>query len=262
MILRYYPNGMRYLLYHSNDTLERQHGLNQYDFGARWYDPARPGTTTMDPLCERRPWESPYLWCAGNPVKNIDPTGKEKLEFFNSDDKLNNWVNQYPDDGAIHVFAHGLENGKGMALFEDKDKNKDKDKDEDKDKDKPIIIKSVSEFKQKVLSKSNIWKNKKRNNDVTIILHSCKTGKGDNSFAEKISEELKGVTVIAPTENISVNIVNKTSEVKTLVKDSSGTVNGERTGNWKVLINGEVQKYFNSTWEAKEKPSLMDRIFH
>ena len=38
--------------------LERQHGLNQYDFGARWYDPARPGTTTMDPLCERRPWES------------------------------------------------------------------------------------------------------------------------------------------------------------------------------------------------------------
>ena len=52
MILRHYPNGMRYLLYHSKHTLERQHGLNQYDFGARWYDPARPGTTTMDPLCE------------------------------------------------------------------------------------------------------------------------------------------------------------------------------------------------------------------
>ena len=76
--LRYDPNGMRYLLYHSNHTLERQYGLGWYDFGARWYDPARPGTTTMDPLCERRPWESPYLWCAGNPVKNIDPTGKEK----------------------------------------------------------------------------------------------------------------------------------------------------------------------------------------
>ncbi len=66
---------MRYLLYHSNDTLERQHGLNQYDFGARWYDPARLGTTTMAPLCERRPWESPYLWCAGNPVRYVDPTG-------------------------------------------------------------------------------------------------------------------------------------------------------------------------------------------
>lgn len=77
MILRYYPNGMRYLLYHSNDTLERQYGLNQYDFGARWYDPARPGTTTMDPLCEQRPWESPYAHCANNPVNNIDPTGMD-----------------------------------------------------------------------------------------------------------------------------------------------------------------------------------------
>ena len=75
--LRYDPNGMRYLLYHSNDTLERQHGLNQYDFGARWYDPARPGTTTMAPLCERRPWESPYLWCAGNPVRYVDPSGMD-----------------------------------------------------------------------------------------------------------------------------------------------------------------------------------------
>ncbi|MBR1551496.1 MAG: hypothetical protein IJ632_04165, partial [Muribaculaceae bacterium] len=81
----YYPGGMPMLtevVYgdaqpykYTGKELERQHGLNQYDFGARWYDPARPGTTTMDPLCERRPWESPYLWCAGNPVKNIDPTG-------------------------------------------------------------------------------------------------------------------------------------------------------------------------------------------
>ncbi len=69
----------RYSLSHiwRNDTLERQHGLNQYDFGARWYDPARPGTTTMDPLCEQRPWESPYLWCAGNPVRYADPSGMD-----------------------------------------------------------------------------------------------------------------------------------------------------------------------------------------
>ncbi|HAP51065.1 MAG TPA: hypothetical protein DCQ56_07610 [Porphyromonadaceae bacterium] len=62
-----------------NDTLERQHGLNQYDFGARWYDPARPGTTTMDPLCEQRPCESPYLWCASNSVRNIDPDGQNPV---------------------------------------------------------------------------------------------------------------------------------------------------------------------------------------
>ena len=100
MILRYYPNGMRYLLFHSNDTLERQHGLNQYDFGARRYDPARPGTTTMDPLAERRPWESPYLWCAGNPVRNIDPTG---LFSFENIDKNSHYplIVVFPQQFAI-----------------------------------------------------------------------------------------------------------------------------------------------------------------
>ncbi len=33
----------------------------------------------MDPLAERRPWESPYLWCAGNPVRNIDPDGQNPV---------------------------------------------------------------------------------------------------------------------------------------------------------------------------------------
>ena len=102
MILRYYPNGMRYLLYHSNDTLERQHGLGWYDNRARWYDPARPGTTTMDPLCERRPWESPYLWCAGNPVRNIDPDGRwvvgtnKKRVHFN--EKTGKWSKNASSD--------------------------------------------------------------------------------------------------------------------------------------------------------------------
>ena len=87
----YYPYGMPMLtevvsgMYnqpykYGGKELERQYGLNQYDFGARWYDPARPGTTTMDPLCERRPWESPYLWCGGNPVRYVDPTGLFSLE--------------------------------------------------------------------------------------------------------------------------------------------------------------------------------------
>ena len=29
----------------------------------------------MDELCELRPWESQYLFCGGNPVRYVDPTG-------------------------------------------------------------------------------------------------------------------------------------------------------------------------------------------
>ena len=34
-------------------------------------------TTTMDPLTEKYYSLSPYLWCAGNPLKFIDPDGND-----------------------------------------------------------------------------------------------------------------------------------------------------------------------------------------
>ena len=50
-------------------------GLDEYDFGARQYYPAVPHFTRIDPLCEQDYWLSPYLYCANDPVNNIDPTG-------------------------------------------------------------------------------------------------------------------------------------------------------------------------------------------
>ncbi|MDE6379556.1 MAG: hypothetical protein K2L11_03715 [Muribaculaceae bacterium] len=51
-------------------------GLNEYDFGARNYYPAVPAFTRIDPMAEKYPWLSPYLYCANNPMNLIDPTGK------------------------------------------------------------------------------------------------------------------------------------------------------------------------------------------
>ena len=53
------------------------HGLNLYDYSARQYDPAIGQFTSMDPLCEKYYHISPYAYCAGNPVKYVDPDGKE-----------------------------------------------------------------------------------------------------------------------------------------------------------------------------------------
>ncbi len=50
-------------------------GLNEYDFGARNYYSAVPGFTKPDPLCEKYPWISPYLYCLNNPVNAFDPDG-------------------------------------------------------------------------------------------------------------------------------------------------------------------------------------------
>lgn len=61
--------------------LDRQNGLNMYDFGARWYDVAGvPMWTSMDPLCEKYYNISPYAYCGGNPVNAIDPDGMDWLQ--------------------------------------------------------------------------------------------------------------------------------------------------------------------------------------
>ncbi|MDE7349561.1 MAG: hypothetical protein K2N25_00710, partial [Muribaculaceae bacterium] len=51
-------------------------GLNEYDFGARQYYTAVPGFTKPDPMAEKYPWLSPYLFCGNDSVNAIDPTGK------------------------------------------------------------------------------------------------------------------------------------------------------------------------------------------
>ncbi len=49
--------------------------FNVYDFGARLYDPALGRWLAQDPLAEKYYAHSPYLFCAGNPVRFVDPEG-------------------------------------------------------------------------------------------------------------------------------------------------------------------------------------------
>lgn len=62
---------------YNGKELDKMHGLNMYDFGARWYDVAGvPMWTSIDPLAEKYYHVSPYAYCAGNPVMLVDPDGK------------------------------------------------------------------------------------------------------------------------------------------------------------------------------------------
>ena len=73
------PRGQRFLF----GGKEREHaaGRNSYDFGAR--NLAANAWTTPDPLAEKFYPLSPYSYCGGDPINNIDPTGKI-IEFADS----------------------------------------------------------------------------------------------------------------------------------------------------------------------------------
>lgn len=69
---------------YNGKELDRMHGLNWYDYGARRYDPVCNLWTSPDPLAEKYYHVSPYVYCLNNPVNAIDPDGKKVVFKSNS----------------------------------------------------------------------------------------------------------------------------------------------------------------------------------
>ena len=108
----YYPFGMTYgdgiatsnqPYKYNGKELDRMHGLDWYDYGARLYDSELGRFHTVDPLAERRPWMSPYVFCSDNPVNRIDMDG--------------NW------DVSVHLAQNRSQNGYGVAIVTDRNGN-------------------------------------------------------------------------------------------------------------------------------------------
>lgn len=88
----YYPYGEPWrenngvpFLFSGNERLLID-GLNEYDFNARRYRSAIPAFSSWDSLNEQYPWLSPYAYCAGNPIKFIDPSGDKIFAWENGEE--------------------------------------------------------------------------------------------------------------------------------------------------------------------------------
>ena len=58
---------------------DRKGGLDWYDYGARMYDPVLGRWHVADPMSEKNYSITPYGYCLNNPVKHIDPDGKQVI---------------------------------------------------------------------------------------------------------------------------------------------------------------------------------------
>ena len=70
-----YPDSQPYKF--GGKELDRMHGLNLYDFSARFYESALMRFLTVDPLAEKYYSISPYAYCMNNPMKFVDPDGRD-----------------------------------------------------------------------------------------------------------------------------------------------------------------------------------------
>ena len=232
-VTNYYPFGATYAdaatnadfqpYKYNGKELDKMHGLNTYDYGARQYDPILARWDRIDPLAEKYRGISPYVYCAGNPVNSIDPNGKEVLNKFDLNREQERkatdiFINKVNDQhNSIMLFAHGAGNGNGIVLQDGE------------------YLASAYDLERFLENNSETWKNRFITGDeVSIVLFSCETG-GDGKFAQTISmdETFQNIKVIAP------------ADVVTIYEDGTASVDNNKT--WVEYINGQKSNNYNGS---------------
>jgi|GEM_PF-6514804 len=242
---------------------ERDVETNLSYFGARYYESSLSVWLSVDPMSDKYPHESSFAYAGNSPVIFIDPDGREKILALdkNKDKAIIAGAQKYNDDNAIHVFAHG--SSKGMSVVID---------------GKTTRIRTAKQLDKFLAKNSSIWQNRGDADQVTIILHSCNTGRDDNdgteSFAEKVSKSdiFKDATIIAPNERVyfsesgeigayKAEFANENGEYK---RDANGEVKNksrsENPGSWRIFQGGKQTGQFRGDWHPKEQPTTWDNL--
>ena len=194
-----------------------------YDyFGARFYWSADGIFTTVDPLADKYPGNTPYLYCGGNPIMLVDPDGREKHIFLTKSQSYA--ANNFKDDSGIYIFGHG--NGVKNYI-----------QDQSNPEPKNMPAKELADF---ITKESSQWEQDVANGDVSMIfLYACHAGEGDNSVAQDLSLELSDYEafIIAP-----IGILESSSDPR-YPKDGKyqGVKNNRgQEGAWGVYKNGKL----------------------
>jgi RHS repeat-associated protein len=81
-------------------------------FGARYYDSDLSVWLSVDPMADNTPYQTPYMYCSGNPVMRIDPDGNDDftIDKESGDVKL---VKKTDDktDRVVKTYASGKRKG-------------------------------------------------------------------------------------------------------------------------------------------------------
>ena len=200
---------------------------NDY-FGARYYAAYTPMWLSPDPLMDKYPGISPYAYCSWNPMKYVDPDGKEFINKLATTMQINknSSLSQEQRAGMINTNAYlstnlmkrdalGINNV--FELFAH-------------GSPRSIInrftrITDASQLNTMLLNSSQ-YLTSANNNSSVFVFYACYTGQGENSIAQQFSgiKEVFGSVVIAPTAAVSID------------KNGNEYIKG---GEWNVFFKGK-----------------------
>ena len=195
------PRGQRFLF----GGKEREHaaGRNSYDFGAR--NLAANAWTTPDPLAEKFYPISPYSYCGGDPINNIDLWGMETLAL-SKNDTIQTYANNVQDDPQkLTVYSHGNYSGFDYDLHKDGGK-----------------VRNGSEFINAIKTESAEHSEIEVEIGLEIELKSCNAGadnpEGKPNIAKKISEKLLNAFVTGPNGRVKIHYKTKSNKITDLTE--------------------------------------------
>ena len=238
------------------------YGLDWLDYGARMDNPAIGLWTQMDPLAEKYYNVSPYVYCAGNPIRYVDPDGREKIIALNPTDSEHP-MNQdiikaafffVDDKKTINIWAHGDETGMDVDGYNAKT-----------GKRSTCNITNHSQMEHFLQKNSKVFNNLKDGETAIVVLHSCKTGadnannKDHSGFAQKMSESCYknktgakiNIAFVAPTYDVQVGKLNGKGpvEIGTFEEKSCKT-----PGQWNVYYNGKRTNQYSESLSNRIQP--------
>jgi RHS repeat-associated protein len=180
-------------------------------FGARYYDADISIWLSVDPLADKYPSMSAFMYCAGNPVMLVDPDGDTiSFNFFAKLANLfrisvlhyfaDNFVMEQKMDNVFFVFAHGNINSISFL-------------NENKETETKHSVRNPIEIIDKLKHESKSFK-KAMDNKEPIILYimSCNAAKNTTNekgeatnLVKEISKNFPNLTVVGADGNIVIS---------------------------------------------------------
>ena len=198
-----------------------------YDmFGARYLWSDAGIFISPDPLSDKTPEISSYAYCGWNPIKYIDPDGREKHIFHSKNESYA--ARNFHDDNGIYIFGHGSSGSHGYIQ-----------NDANSGLDRRL---SAAKLADHIVNESNQYKtDAAEGNTSMIFLYACHVGEGENNVAQQLSSVLNDheTLVIGPIGTLESS--HDPRHPQNGSYDGVKNSNTKKEGAWGVYKNGQLQ---------------------